>query len=139
MSVDTSRTTALSALVIDRRRCCSTQCVSSIAFQMTRSAETSAPLIQARRPDPASTITISWRLDGFRRPPHRDQIAIGRRIFPVSASRGFLPWTLSDDGPSACRTVAIGRRPKPFTTAELWCGQAGTAVKCHISAQPQLK
>jgi len=40
MSVDTSRTTALSALVIDRRRCCSTQCVSSIAFQMTRSAET---------------------------------------------------------------------------------------------------
>jgi len=84
----------------------------------------SAPLIQARRPDPASTITISWRLDGFRRPPHRDQIAIGRRIFPVSASRGFLPWTLSDDGPSACRTVAIGRRPKPFT-------QYGfTAMRC---------
>ena len=40
MSVDTSRTTALSALVIDRRRCCSTQCVSSIAFRMARGAET---------------------------------------------------------------------------------------------------
>jgi hypothetical protein len=51
----------------------------------------SAPLIQARRPDPASSITISWRLDGFRRPPHRDQIAIGRGILPASASRGFLP------------------------------------------------
>jgi len=40
MSVDTSRTTARSALVIDRQRCCSGQYVASIAFQLTRNAET---------------------------------------------------------------------------------------------------
>jgi hypothetical protein len=40
MSVDTSHTTALSALVVDRHRCCSAQCVDSTAFQMARSAET---------------------------------------------------------------------------------------------------
>ena len=36
---------------------------------------------------------------------------------PASTPRGFLPWTLSDDGPGAYRTIAIGRRPKPFTIA----------------------
>jgi hypothetical protein len=40
MSVDTSRITALSALVMDRQRCCSAQYIASIAFQMARSAET---------------------------------------------------------------------------------------------------
>jgi len=40
MSVDTSRTTALAALVTDRQRCCSAQYVASIAFQMARNAET---------------------------------------------------------------------------------------------------
>ena len=40
MSVDTSRTTVLFALVIDQRRYCSAPCVSRIAFQMTRSAQT---------------------------------------------------------------------------------------------------
>ena len=40
MSVDTSRTTARFALVIDRQRCCSGQYVASIAFQLTRNAET---------------------------------------------------------------------------------------------------
>jgi hypothetical protein len=40
MSVDTSHTTAPSALVVDRHRCCAAQCVSSIAFQMARNAET---------------------------------------------------------------------------------------------------
>jgi len=40
MSVDISRTTALSAPVIDRRCCRPTQCVPSIAFQMARTAET---------------------------------------------------------------------------------------------------
>ena len=40
MSVDTSGTTALSALVIDRQRCCSAQYVASIAFRMARNAET---------------------------------------------------------------------------------------------------
>jgi hypothetical protein len=40
MSVDTSRTAALSALVMDRQRCCSAQYVASIAFQMAGNAET---------------------------------------------------------------------------------------------------
>jgi hypothetical protein len=40
MSVDTSLTTALSALVIDRQRCCSAQYVPSIAFEVARIAET---------------------------------------------------------------------------------------------------
>jgi len=39
MSVDTSRTAALSALVIDRQRCGSAQYVASIASQMVRGAE----------------------------------------------------------------------------------------------------
>ena len=40
MSVDTSRTTAFTALVMDRQRCCSAQYVANIAFQMARSDET---------------------------------------------------------------------------------------------------
>ena len=40
MSVDTSRTTALFRAGHRPATCCSTQCVSSIAFQMARSAET---------------------------------------------------------------------------------------------------
>ena len=41
MSVHTSRTTArLSALVIDRQRCCSARCLLSIAFKVVRIAET---------------------------------------------------------------------------------------------------
>ena len=59
-----------------------------------------APLIQARRPDPGPTITISWRLDGFRRPPRRDQIAIGRRHTPCLS----FPRVPSLD--------AFGRRPR---------------------------
>jgi len=39
---------------------------------------------------------------------------------PLSTSRGFLLWRLSDDGPGACRTAAMGRRPKPFTVADYW-------------------
>jgi hypothetical protein len=40
MSVETSRTTALAALVTDRQRCFSAQYVASIAFHMARTAET---------------------------------------------------------------------------------------------------
>ena len=40
MSVDASRTTAFTALVMDRQRCCSAQYVANIAFQMARNAET---------------------------------------------------------------------------------------------------
>jgi hypothetical protein len=40
MSVDASRTTAFTALVMDRQRCCSAQYVANIAFQMARSDET---------------------------------------------------------------------------------------------------
>jgi hypothetical protein len=52
MSIDTSCTTALSALVVDRQRCCSAQYVASIAFQMARNPRNtaSAPLRQARSP-----------------------------------------------------------------------------------------
>ena len=40
MSVDTSRTTALSALVMDRQRWCSARCLLSIAFRVVRIVET---------------------------------------------------------------------------------------------------
>jgi hypothetical protein len=30
-------------------------------------------------------------------------------------TRAFLSWRLSDAGPGACPTVAVGRHPKPFT------------------------
>ena len=37
---------------------------------------------------------------------HRDQIAIGRAgTLPASTSRGFLPWTLSDDGLGSITSV----------------------------------
>jgi hypothetical protein len=41
-------------------------------------------------------------LDGFWHPPRQGQIPIARGAFPTSTPRGFLPWGLSDDGPSAC-------------------------------------
>ncbi len=34
---------------------------------------------------------------------------------PSFTSREFVLWRLSDDGPGAYRTVAVGRHPKPFT------------------------
>ena len=47
---------------------------------------------------------------------HLDQIAIARTGTAGTPSpRGFLPWRLSDDGPRASRSVAMGRHPKPFT------------------------
>ena len=61
----------------------------------------SAPLIATRSPDPAPTTTKSSRLDGFCHPLHHGQIAIARGTFRTSTPRGFLPWTLSDDGPGA--------------------------------------
>ena len=50
--------------------------------------------------------------------PHRRSQTPWRPA-PSFTSRGFLPWRLSDDGPSARRIVARGRHPKPFTTAEV--------------------
>ena len=52
MSVDTSRTTVLAALVMHRQRCCSAQYAASIAFQMAsqRRNTASAPLVPARSP-----------------------------------------------------------------------------------------
>src|SRR6266853_2044755 len=79
----------------------------------------SAPLIATRSPDPAPTTTKSSRLDGFCHPLHHGQIAIARGTFRTSTPRGFLPWTLSDDGPVPSRAVAMGRRPKPFTNPDL--------------------
>jgi len=43
------------------------------------------------------------------------EIPIERAAPLRPTSRGFLPWRLSDDGPGACRIVAMGRHPKPFT------------------------
>ena len=88
-----------------------------------------APLIQARRPDPGPTITISWRLDGFRRPPRRDQIAIGRGHTPcpsfprVPSLDGFgrRPRCLSHchDRPSSETLHRSGRRSRePSTTPQ---------------------
>ena len=56
---------------------------------------------------------ILGRLDGFCHPLHHGQIAIARGTFRTSTPRGFLPRTLSDDGPVPSRAVAMGRRPKP--------------------------
>src|SRR6266478_5100741 len=61
----------------------------------------SAPLIATRSPDPAPTTTKSSCLDGFCHPLHHGQIATARGPFRTSTPRGFLPWTLSDDGPGA--------------------------------------
>jgi hypothetical protein len=43
------------------------------------------------------------------------EIPIAPAAPPPPISRGFLPWRLSDTGPGACRPVAMGRHPKPFT------------------------
>ena len=51
-------------------------------------------------------------------PPRRNQIPIARSQ-PSLTSRGFLPWRLSDNGPGASRIVAMGRRPKPCTKADV--------------------
>jgi hypothetical protein len=93
MSVATSHTTALSALVVDRHRCCSAQCISSIAFEVARSAETQPQHRPFKPGHPIQhPITRSWRLDSFRHPPHRDQIAIGRGgIFLASPPAGSFP------------------------------------------------
>src|SRR5467141_1081450 len=86
----------------------------------------SAPLIPTRSPDPAPTTTKSSRRDGFCHPLHHGQIAIARGTFRTSTPRGFLPWTLSDDGPGAfprCRngpsseTLHRRRRSLPFNVS----------------------
>src|SRR5215469_18933082 len=58
--------------------------------------------LKTRSPDRAPTIKKSSRLDRSWHPPRHGQIAIARGTFPTSTPRGFLPWGLSDDGPSAC-------------------------------------
>ena len=48
--------------------------------------------------------------------PVRDaEIPIALAAPTCLTTRGFLPWRLSDAGPGACLTVAMGRHPKPFT------------------------
>ena len=49
----------------------------------------------------------------------RGQIPIAPAAPSLLTSRGFIPWRLSDTGPGVCRTVALGRHPKPFTIASL--------------------
>ena len=77
MSVDTSRITALSALVIDLQRCCSAQYVASIAFQMARYAKTPRQhySFQARSPihypqslDPGDLTASSTRPTAIKSP-----------------------------------------------------------------------
>ena len=51
--------------------------------------------------------------------PVRDaEIPIALAAPTCLTTRGFLPWRLSDAGPGACLTVAMGRHPKPFTENE---------------------
>ncbi len=45
------------------------------------------------------------------------QISIGQNL--RSASRGFVPWRLSDAGPGASDCVCDSRHPKPFTRPDL--------------------
>jgi len=104
MSVDTSHT-------ITRFLCWSStgnaaarpmpaqHCISGRAHRRNTA---SAPLIQTQSPDRAPQSQHPCALDGFWHPPRQGQIAIARGAFPTSTPRGFLPWGLSDDGPSAC-------------------------------------
>ena len=80
MSVHTSCTTALPALVMDRQPSRSAQYVASIAVRgcTDRRNTASAPLIPTRSFHPPPTITTSSRLHGFCHPLRRRQIAIGR-------------------------------------------------------------
>ena len=50
-------------------------------------------------------------------PAHYREIPIAFAAPPCLTSRGFLPWRLSEAGPGACRAVAMGRHPKPFSEA----------------------
>ena len=52
------------------------------------------------------------------------EIPIALAAPSLPTSRGFLPWRLSDAGPGACRTVVMGRHPKPFTNPEELSPQA---------------
>jgi hypothetical protein len=77
MSVDTSHTTALSALVVDRHGCCSGQCVSSIAFEVARGAETQPqhrsfkpghPIQQPQSQDPGALTASATRPTAIKSP-----------------------------------------------------------------------
>src|SRR5207237_408323 len=65
---------------------------------------------------------------GFHR-RNQDRHLMSARHRPHFTSRGFLPWRLSDDGPSASRIVAMGRRPKPFTRTDPHGSLNGS--QCH--------
>jgi len=128
MSVDTSHT-------ITRFLCWSStgnaaarpmpaqHCISGRAHRRNTA---SAPLIQTQSPDRAPQSQHPCALDGFWHPPRQGQIAIARGAFPTSTPRGFLPWGLSDDGPSACPHSRDG----PSSETLHKSGTRGTAEAC---------
>ena len=67
-----------------------------------------------RSPAQHSLSIAAARLNQAARPRHAE-IPIALAAPSCLTSRGFLPWRLSDTGPGACRTVVMGRHPKPFT------------------------
>jgi hypothetical protein len=75
-------------------------------------------LQRSRSAPPAGAIIRLPRLAALPQlPSPRSNRHSQRRRPGVPTPRGFLPWRLSDDGPSATPIVAMGRHPKPFTIA----------------------
>jgi hypothetical protein len=73
-------------------------------------------------------------------PGSHGQIAIARDSFPASTPRGFLPWTLSDDGPGAFPRSRDG--PSSETLHKGGCrrevdGTAGLPSAPEITCAPQ--
>ena len=100
----------------------------------------------ASQPAPASRALATCRTlpsnspNAFIRPQRvrrNRQIPIGQNL--RSASRGFVPWRLSDAGPSASGCVCAGRHPKPFTGADFPCGAYfRRAVASQLSSPTKL-
>ena len=76
-------------------------------------------------PDRKPGALRSALLASIERPTRHAQIPIALAAPACLMTRGFLPWRLSDAGPGACLTLSMGRRPKPFTIAEVHSGAGG--------------
>ena len=75
-------------------------------------------LNHSRLAKPAGTVTLSPSPD-FRTPTPAQSNPHSARQPSHPTSRAFLHWRLSDDGPGARRSVAMGRHPKPFTQPDV--------------------
>src|SRR5215468_3514521 len=72
---------------------------------------------RVRRRRPLEWTILEWTCTSDHTPHPNPHSASGTHT--RIPHRGFLPWRLSDDGPDACGTVVMGRRPKPFTRADM--------------------